>query len=1030
MKIVHSINVTYRNESNYSYETVQDHRVASRISYILDVLASKFPTFTKLTTNLPLGMDKVTSAEVRNKTGFLMGEFTIGKISAARCAVIQRAAHSEPPALAGGARSSRLVIDDGRTTGRIESPRSLQRGSAALGSPRAFALANQERGTRAFWPIRTVPIPHNLMVGYMPNSHTVLHLESARIARKSDEALGVRVIVARIAPLTLNAQIFRQKNERVTAKSHRRGLHTARQFRTLHVEATGRLVCSCSLTTCIIASTRKEISWRAVLPPGNVPEHACKLLKAVRDKLRTQFLQLVEATVAERLACLTPRPGQPASLHVEIVPDDAVDRRAFSGISCLRRPFIGSQYLDVKSRPNIFNQATLGSIRSFFTLFERPRCCSGLTTRLPPSSIPSVVTLVFSPLGIVPDDAADRRVFSGISRFLRSCPPAPHRTPLAASGKLEGTVNGLYAMSCKEVRKSTALTDRLAHGGGITDSLQRKMCPYSYGVRVIWAVERHSYYAVVRRQQCSPIGLARPEPRPQPYRTSLGRIGSPGEGSSGPAKIHCSTHGMVARGMATNPRGSPANTRREHARQGGCCHSRKRWPYEILTGDFIPGGIAFGCLHAGILLDDATGRWVFSGISRFSRPCIPAEPHVHTASPSSALQTSMSRATPTSWQLRKFNIKENLPQRNARLRLANDHKGDDISSSQEILTSDNALGNALCSVIPNEHDTKPYLPDLGKNLHKSEMAIAATLRGVATPATLIAATTSINPYKRKKGNYNHAPVIPVPAESSIGGDLENSRWSARCGAAIECVSLQRGPWQCGDNEIKTRARKATLASGIPTMPDPVVHTRWKERALCPTGFCAWLEARYWLGCLLASTKLNTISAYTRQKAKSKYRNRIWLERATQKQSSYTHKTPYDRPESIYCPVGLHNIPTIPSGGCSGLVVRLPAYYQDDPSSITGVLTLGFSSEGIVPHDAAGRRVYSEASHFSRPCILAPIHTHFVSLLDVKSRPNLSSFHSYITGAMVVKRLACLPPTKAIRVQSIGRVTPDFRMWES
>ncbi|KAJ8890615.1 hypothetical protein PR048_010124 [Dryococelus australis] len=57
-----------------------------------------------------------------------------------------------------------------------------------------------------------------------------------------------------------------------------------------------------------------------------------------------------------------------------------------------------------------------------------------------------------------------------------------------------------------------------------------------------------------------------------------------GEGSSGAAKIHCSTHGMVAREMATNPRGCPANTRRQHARQGGCCYSRKRWPYEILTG--------------------------------------------------------------------------------------------------------------------------------------------------------------------------------------------------------------------------------------------------------------------------------------------------------------------------------------------------------------------------------------------------------------------------------------------------------------
>ncbi|KAJ8867938.1 hypothetical protein PR048_031747 [Dryococelus australis] len=60
----------------------------------------------------------------------------------------------------------------------------------------------------------------------------------------------------------------------------------------------------------------------------------------------------------------------------------------------------------------------------------------------------------------------------------------------------------------------------------------------------------------------------------------LDRLG----GLIGRGQIHCSTHGMVARGMATNPRGCPANTRREHARQSGCCYSRKRWPYEILTG--------------------------------------------------------------------------------------------------------------------------------------------------------------------------------------------------------------------------------------------------------------------------------------------------------------------------------------------------------------------------------------------------------------------------------------------------------------
>ncbi|KAJ8876739.1 hypothetical protein PR048_021186 [Dryococelus australis] len=41
-----------------------------------------------------------------------------------------------------------------------------------------------------------------------------------------------------------------------------------------------------------------------------------------------------------------------------------------------------------------------------------------------------------------------------------------------------------------------------------------------------------------------------------------------------------------------------------------------------------------------------------------------------------------------------------------------------------------------------------------------------------------------------------------------------------------------------------------------------------------------------------------------------------------------------------------------------------------------------------------------------------------------------SAQQQIGGATVAERLARSPPTKAIRVQSPGRVTPDFRMWES
>ncbi|KAJ8868978.1 hypothetical protein PR048_030519 [Dryococelus australis] len=44
----------------------------------------------------------------------------------------------------------------------------------------------------------------------------------------------------------------------------------------------------------------------------------------------------------------------------------------------------------------------------------------------------------------------------------------------------------------------------------------------------------------------------------------------------------------------------------------------------------------------------------------------------------------------------------------------------------------------------------------------------------------------------------------------------------------------------------------------------------------------------------SSVKLNSISAYAHQKAKSLYINRIRLQRASEKQSSDTYQTPYDR----------------------------------------------------------------------------------------------------------------------------------------
>ncbi|KAJ8880813.1 hypothetical protein PR048_017284 [Dryococelus australis] len=58
----------------------------------------------------------------------------------------------------------------------------------------------------------------------------------------------------------------------------------------------------------------------------------------------------------------------------------------------------------------------------------------------------------------------------------------------------------------------------------------------------------------------------------------------------------------------------------------------------------LPVGVIPLFSHVGIVQDDAARQRVFSGISRFPRPCIPALLHPHPITPSSALKTSLLRA--------------------------------------------------------------------------------------------------------------------------------------------------------------------------------------------------------------------------------------------------------------------------------------------------------------------------------------------------------------------------------------------------
>ncbi|KAJ8891505.1 hypothetical protein PR048_004033 [Dryococelus australis] len=66
------------------------------------------------------------------------------------------------------------------------------------------------------------------------------------------------------------------------------------------------------------------------------------------------------------------------------------------------------------------------------------------------------------------------------------------------------------------------------------------------------------------------------------------------------------------------------------------------------------------------------------------------------------------------------------------------------------------------------------------------------------------------------------------------------------------------------------------------------------------------------------------------------------------------------------------------GGRVGIVVRLLAFHLGEIGFIPCGVAPGFSRVEIVPHDAAGRRAFSEISRFPRPFIPALLHSHLTS----------------------------------------------------
>ncbi|KAJ8881014.1 hypothetical protein PR048_017487 [Dryococelus australis] len=90
-------------------------------------------------------------------------------------------------------------------------------------------------------------------------------------------------------------------------------------------------------------------------------------------------------------------------------------------------------------------------------------------------------------------------------------------------------------------------------------------------------------------------------------------------------------------------------------------------------------------------------------------------------------------------------------------------------------------------------------------------------------------------------------------------------------------------------------------------------------------------------------------------------------------------------------------------GGGGVVVRLLTSCRDEPGSIPGGVTPGISHVGIVPDNAAGRRVFTGYFPFPVPFHsgVAPYSPRFTLIgshdLDVRSRPNLFTYFTHTLG---------------------------------
>ncbi|KAJ8871758.1 hypothetical protein PR048_028095 [Dryococelus australis] len=332
------------------------------------------------------------------------------------------------------------------------------------------------------------------------------------------------------------------------------------------------------------------------------------------------------SAVAERLARPPPtevnRVQSPAGSHpgLGIVPDDAAGRRVFSGVSRFLRSFtpappIGSQYLAVRSRPNLFNHSGKQSLTKSRELHQRdnaPHSCAldllhevtGLRITMAFLREKDAETTTPAPCNeIAPEDLRDEPYDAFQVSFI--C--ISNDMEMIPSLILDAEVNELHEMSLQLRISVCGTTHPPGFGPLECRASTAAFSPLSHTQRLGYDRTR-IIHLLTRTPSHSVLKFSSPVVRPGHYQVSTV---CPGLCQSDNAQCIDQPYGG---GIALR---SDCLLPTTWGRGGAAVSLLASDQGE---SDSIPGGVTPVILDAGIVPGDAAGRRVFSRISHFSRP--------------------------------------------------------------------------------------------------------------------------------------------------------------------------------------------------------------------------------------------------------------------------------------------------------------------------------------------------------------------------------------------------------------------------